>query len=149
MAAANSASQAALAKYQAQVDVSQVNLNNASAENQSAQAGLANANTALTRQQVAYNAQMQPLQLQAEKMVTDNIDLQKAQMNHLSDEINGYNKQLDKYNSSSGLALLGGNVLRSMFDWTGLKGKIANDQSQITSLGGNVSTEGASLGTFK
>lgn len=136
MSAANSAAQAGLAKYQAGLAVAQTNQANA-------QAGLISAQTTGQKQQNAYNAQMQPLQIAAEKQVQTNNDAITTQINALTTDINNEKKAENSANSGSGWAhtildiINPGNVIgrNDPFESGGsVNSQIAGQQSQIQQL---------------
>lgn len=137
MAGANSAAQAALAKYQAQLDVAQANAANA-------QAGLYSAQTQGQDIQNAYNKQMEPLQIAAEKQVTANNNAINTQINALTADINNEKASENSGNNNNGsgwahtvLDIINpGNVIGSIdpFENSGVKSNIASQQAQIQQL---------------
>jgi hypothetical protein len=137
MASANSAAQAALAQYQAQLAVAQTNQANA-------QAGLYSAQTTGQNIQNTYNSQMQPLQIAAEKQVTANNNAIATQVNTLTSDINNEkaNENSGNNNSGSGWAhvvlniINPGNIIGAIdpFETSGTKSEIAGQQSQIQQL---------------
>ena len=137
MAGANSAAQAALAKYQAQLAVAQSNQANA-------QAGLYKAQTTGQDIQNAYNKQMEPLQIAAEKQVTANNNAITKQINNLSAEINNEQASENSSNNNNGSGwahtvldvINPGNIIGSIdpFENSSTKAKIASQQSQIQQL---------------
>lgn len=141
MAAANSAAQASLAKYQAQLVVAQSNQANA-------QAGLLNAQTTGQILENKYNAQMQPLQIAAEKQVTANNNAINTQINALTTDINNEKANESSGGTGSGWAHTILNIINpdnivgrnDPFESGGsLNSKIAGQQSQIQQLEGQKS----------
>lgn len=134
MAGASSAAQAAEMKYKAQLDVAQANEANATAFAQTTQGQLNQANTALTRQQIDYNNQIQPLKLAAQKMVIDNSKAASAQISYLQDQLNG---QIEGKNNLEGwdkIMSVGQDILNiNPFTYN-----INNYQNQISQLRGQV-----------
>lgn len=142
MGAAKSAADAALDKYQAQLAVAQANEANASAYESTTQGHLNEANTALTRQQIAYNNQMEPLQEEAQKTIMQNSKNASAQIAYLQNDIN---YQISGENSMNGydkfaaylLNMIGGNTITN---------NISRDQSQINELQGSVIGGNSTIG---
>jgi hypothetical protein len=130
MASAKSAADAALDKYNAQLDVAQENQANA-------QAGLIVANTALTNQQVAYNKQLEPLQTAAQKLITANNVQVNKQIANLQDTINNetstVSAEQNGINSGGGWLSFLNPILGPIY-LSGQKDHIANDTTQLTSL---------------
>lgn len=134
MASANSAAQAALAPYQAQLA--------------SAQAGLATSQTKGQNLENAYNAQMQPLQIAAEKQVQTNNNAITTQINALTADINNEKATENSGNTGSGWAhtildiinpdnIVGRN---DPFEPGGsVNSQISGQQSQIQQLKGQMS----------
>jgi hypothetical protein len=142
MAGANSAAQAALAKYTAHLDVAQANAANAQAGLYSAQTGLTQAQTTGQNIQNTYNKQMEPLQIAAEKQVTANNNSINTQINALTADINNEKSSETNNNSGSGFAhvildvINPGNIIGSVdpFENSSTKSTIASQQSQIQQL---------------
>lgn len=137
MASANSAAQAALAPYQATLASAQANQANA-------KAGLISAQTVGQKQQNAYNAQMQPLQIAAEKQVQANNDAINTQINALTADINNERASEGSNNNNNGsgwahtiLNIINpGNIIGSIdpFENSSTKSTIASQQAQIQQL---------------
>lgn len=135
MAGANSAAQAAEAKYKAQLDVAQANEANATAFAQTTQGQLNQANTALTRQQIDYNNQMNPLRIQAEKDVQSNNQAINEQINTLTAQINSEREESKNLKTPS---FLQGGIFALMGAQSGIQNKISSQQSEITALQGSL-----------
>lgn len=135
MAGANSAASAAELKYKAQLDVAQSNEANATAFAQTTQGQLNQANTALTKQQVDYNNQMNPLRIQAEKDVQANNEAINEQINTLTAQINGEREEASKLKAPS---FLQGGIFALMGAQNSINGKISGQQSEITALQGSL-----------
>lgn len=126
MAGANSAAQANLAQYQAQLAVAQTNQANA-------QAGLLGAQTTGQNLQNTYNKQMQPLQIAAEKQVTANNSSINTQINALTADINNEEKQVSNKDNLGNSSILFG-LLPQAINNSAINSKIASQQSQVQLL---------------
>lgn len=79
-----------------------------------AQANQANASAALTRQQIEYNNQMNPLRIQAQKMVNQNNANTTKQIDTLTKEINGEQSQLQAKEESENAPYSGGGIINTL-----------------------------------
>lgn len=132
MQAGYSASQIAMQKYNAEVAVSQTNLNNASAYEATTQGTLNQSKAALNSQQLSYNAQMEPLQKQEQEMVISNSKAASKQIQNLSDDINGIKSAIKSENPwEASWGPIGYN-----FGVAKGNNQIAEDESQINNLRG-------------
>lgn len=140
MQAGYSASQIAMQKYNAELEVAQTAQAYASANLSNAQAGLASSQTVGQNLQNEYNKQIMPLQKEEKQMVIDNSKAAAKQISSLQDDINGIKSAESSENpweASWGpigynLGVFKGNT------------EIANDESQINSLRSQLVGAGAS-----